>query len=50
MMDSSLVAKSKYKEEKPEAQARKVMMKCLGIEVETQLPEEASFQEFQTAF
>ena len=26
------------------------MMKRLGVEVETQLPDEASFQEFQTAF
>jgi hypothetical protein len=45
-----LAAKSKYREQKPEAQARKVMMKRLGIEVETQLPDEASFEEFQTAF
>jgi hypothetical protein len=26
------------------------MMKKLGLEVETQLPDEASFDEFQTAF
>jgi hypothetical protein len=26
------------------------MMKKLGVEVETQLPDEASFDEFQTAF
>ncbi|CAD6217696.1 unnamed protein product [Miscanthus lutarioriparius] len=36
-----LAAKSKYREQKPEVQARKVMMKHLGIEVETQLPDEA---------
>jgi hypothetical protein len=29
---------------------RKVMMKHIGVEVETQLPDEASFEEFQTAF
>ena len=45
-----LAAKSKYREQKPEAQARKVMMKRLSVEVETQLPDEASFQEFHTAF
>ena len=45
-----LAAKSKHREQKPEAQARKVMMKRLGVEVETQLPDEASFQEFQIAF
>jgi hypothetical protein len=45
-----LAAKSKYREQKPEAQARKVMMKRLGVELETQLSDEASFQEFQTAF
>ena len=45
-----LAAKSKHREQKPEAQARKVMMKRLGVEVETQLPDEALFQEFQTAF
>jgi len=26
------------------------MMKRLGVEIETQLPDEASFDEFQTAF
>jgi hypothetical protein len=41
-----LVAKSRYREPKLEAQARKVMMKKLGLEVETQLPDEASFDEF----
>jgi hypothetical protein len=39
-------AKSKHRELKPEAQARKVMMKCMGVEVETRLPDEASFDEF----
>ena len=38
-----LAAKSKYREQKPEAQARKVMMKRLGVEVETQLPDDTSF-------
>jgi hypothetical protein len=37
-----LAAKSKFMEQKPEAQVRKVMMKHLGVEVETQLPDEAS--------
>jgi hypothetical protein len=41
-----LAAKSKFREPKPEAQARKVMMKRLGVEVEMQLPDEASFDEF----
>jgi hypothetical protein len=41
-----LATKSKFREPKPEAQARKVMMKRLGVEVETQLPNEASFDEF----
>jgi hypothetical protein len=42
-----LAAKSKYREQKPEAQVRKVMMKRLGLEeVETELPDEASFEEF----
>jgi hypothetical protein len=46
-----LAAKSKYREQKPEAQARKVTMKRLGLEeVEIELPDEASFEEFQTAF
>jgi hypothetical protein len=45
-----LAAKSKHREPKPEAQARKVMMKRLDVEVETQLPDEVSFDEFQTAF
>lgn len=41
-----LAAKSKSRAQKPEAQARKVMMKRIGVEVETLLTEEASFQEF----
>jgi hypothetical protein len=45
-----LAAKSRHREPKPEAQARKVMMKRLGLEVETELPDEASFDEFQTVF
>jgi hypothetical protein len=45
-----LAAKSRHKEQKPEAQTRKVMMKRLGLEVETKLPDETSFEEFQTAF
>jgi hypothetical protein len=48
--NARLAAKSRYREPKPEAQARKVMMKKLGVKVETQLPDEASFDEFQTAF
>lgn len=36
-----LAAKSKSRAPRPEAQARKVMMKRLGVEVETQLPDEA---------
>jgi hypothetical protein len=45
-----LAAKSKFREEKPEAQARKVMMRRLGLDSETVVPDEASFEEFQTAF
>jgi hypothetical protein len=46
-----LAAKSRHREQKPEAQARKVVMKRLGLEeVPTELPDEASFEEFQTAF
>lgn len=45
-----MAAKSKHREPKPKAQARKVMMKRLGVHVETELPDEASFDEFQTAF
>jgi len=45
-----LAAKSRHREQKPEAQVRKVMMKRLRLEVETELPNEASFEEFQSAF
>lgn len=45
-----LAVKSKHREPKPEAQARKVMMKRLGVHVEMKLPDEASFDEFQTTF
>jgi hypothetical protein len=41
-----LPAKSKNREPRPEAQARKVMIKKLGLEVETKLPDEATFDEF----
>jgi hypothetical protein len=41
-----LAAKSRFRAEQPEAQARKVMMKKLGFEVETEIPNEASFDEF----
>jgi hypothetical protein len=41
-----LAAKSRFRAEWPEAQARKVMMKKLGFEVETKIPNEASFDEF----
>lgn len=34
---------------KPEAQARKVMMKKLGFETTTEVSDEASFEEFQSA-
>jgi hypothetical protein len=45
-----LAAKSKHREPKPEAQARKVMMKRLGVHVDTELPDKACFDEFHTAF
>ncbi|CAD6340188.1 unnamed protein product [Miscanthus lutarioriparius] len=45
-----LAAKSRYREMHREAQARKVMMKRLGFEMETQVPDEASFDEFQEVF
>jgi hypothetical protein len=45
-----LAAKSKHREPKPEAQARKVMTKRLSVHVDTELRDEASFVEFQTAF
>jgi hypothetical protein len=40
---AQLAAKSRFREPKPEVQASKVMMKRLGVEIETQLPDEASF-------
>ena len=45
-----LAAKSKFREPKPEAEARKVMMKRLGLETPTKVPDAASFEEFQQAF
>lgn len=45
-----LAAKSKFRAAKPEAQARKVMLKKLGAAVETEKPDEASFAEFQQVF
>jgi hypothetical protein len=42
-----LAAKSKFRAAKPDAQARKVLMKKLGLEVETEKPDDASFEEFQ---
>jgi hypothetical protein len=45
-----LAAKSKFRENKPDAQARKVMMRRLGLVVDTVHTDEASFQEFQSAF
>jgi hypothetical protein len=45
-----LAVKSKNRLPKPEAQARKVMMKKAGIQVDTELPDEATFDEFQEAF
>jgi hypothetical protein len=42
-----LATKSRHREEKLKAQAQKVMMKCLELkEVETELRDEASFEEF----
>ena len=38
-----LAAKSKHRARKPEVQARKVMMKRLGVDVETEIPDVASF-------
>jgi len=45
-----LAAKSKNRLQKPKAHARKVMMRRIGVEVEMQLPDEASFDKFQMAF
>ncbi|CAD6251049.1 unnamed protein product [Miscanthus lutarioriparius] len=41
-----LVARSKHRARKLEVQARKVMMKRLGVDVKTELPKKASFEEF----
>lgn len=38
-----LAAKSRYRESKLEAQARKVMMKRIGLEVETVKPDQTAF-------
>jgi hypothetical protein len=45
-----LAKKSAHREPKPEAQARKVMLKRIGLEVDTVRPDEATFDEFQTVF
>ena len=47
-----LAAKSKFKATKPDAQARKVLLKKLGLKVEVEMakPDEASFEEFQQTF
>lgn len=45
-----LAAKSQFRANKPEAQARKVMLKKLGEPVQTELPDQASFEEFQQTF
>lgn len=41
-----LAAKSKFRANKPDAQARKIMMKKLDVPGETELPDQASFEEF----
>jgi hypothetical protein len=45
-----LAANCKFREPKPEAQAKKVLMKKAGLLAETVKPNEASFGEFQQAF
>lgn len=45
-----LAAKSKHMVPKPQDQVRKVMMKRLGVQVETEHLDEATFDEFQVAF
>lgn len=45
-----LAAKNGNREPKPEAQAQKVMTKRLGLEVETERPDEASIDELHIAF
>lgn len=44
-----LAAKSKFQAAKLEAQEHKVMMKKLGFDMPTEVPDEASFEEFQAA-
>jgi hypothetical protein len=41
--------KSQVRADKPKAQAQKVMMKKLGLEVEMEVSDEVSFDEFQVA-
>ena len=45
--NARLAAKSKFRASKPEAQARHVMLKKLGLVVQNEVPYEASFDEFQ---
>ena len=45
-----LAAKSKFRASKPDAQARKILMKKLGEDVPTEEPDQAAFEEFQVAF
>jgi hypothetical protein len=47
---SSSVREYKFREPNPKAQVRKVMMKRLGLETPTEVPDDASFEEFQQAF
>jgi len=47
--NARLAAKNKFREPKPEAQARKVMMKRLGFETATELPDQASFEPSRAA-
>jgi hypothetical protein len=41
------VLRANFEHRKPDAQARKVLLKKLGLEVEAEKPDEASFEEFQ---
>ena len=45
-----LAAKSKFRANKPDAQARKILMKKLGEDVPTEEPDQAAFEEFQVTF
>jgi hypothetical protein len=47
---AGLAAKNKFRASKSEAQARNVLMKKLGLQVETAKPDEAPFEEFQQTF